>query len=465
MRGVWRETGKDSEIKLKWMAAVTTVVACAVARASTPAFAAAPRSPRINTVSLLLDQGWDGDASIIWYDDFDGSEDLRSRYLEHWDDEGDCAVIGYEALGGSGKSLRGRWQVGEVNAGNIKKCFGRSPIDYRGLGVRKTEDFRDVYWRMYVKHQPGWTGNPAKLSRASAFAGSNWSQAMIAHIWGGAEWCNSELSLVGDPARGVDASSHVVTQGYNDFANLTWLGILPSAYPIFDTSESGRWVCVEGHVRLNTPGASDGIFTLYIDGQVGAHRDDLNWVYSWQDYGINAIFLEHYWNEGSPVEQERYFDDFVISTSYVGLAKSPLNPTVWKTAFRDDDAGDAQSAWQLQAAADLHGADIVWDSGMINGPGDVVVLDANHGVFQGSLAGRERLDPDAVYALRTRRRDSTGDWSDWSPWMTTLRTDTVAEPAALALLAIGGLALALGRAAMLRWRNRHAPSGPGGRLE
>jgi len=398
------------------LACVVAVAAVAVGTAAAPA--TIPHSPRIDTVSLLADQGWAGDPNLIWYDDFSGSDDLLTRYL---DGGGGVTVVDYEGLGGAGKSVRGHWDIGQVNAGGVRKCFGRCPADYSGCAVRTTEDFRDVYWRHYVKHQPGWTGNPGKMSRAIAFAGANWSEAMIAHIWGG-----NSLNLCIDPARGVDATSQVVTTCYNDFPNLTWLGYRQGDDQIFEADESGRWVCVEGHARLNTPGLSDGVFTLYIDGQVDAHRDDLNWVYSWQDYGINAVFLENYWNSGSPVEQERYFDDFVISTSYIGLAKSPWRPTVWKTAFRDDDGGDTQSAWQLQAATDLAGADVVWDSGIIADAGDTVVIDAAHGLFQGSLSGWLGLAPETIFALRARQCDAAGQWSAWSQWMTTLRTGPAA---------------------------------------
>ncbi len=177
-------------------------------------------------------------------------------------------------------------------------------------------------------------------------------------------------------------------------------------YQVTDTSESGRWLSVEGHVKLNTPGQSNGIFTLYLDGQVAVHRDDLNWVYSWDDYGINAVFLENYWNSGSPVEQERYFDDFVISQSYIGLAKSPRNPTVNKTVFHDDDPGAMQSAWQLQVAHDLGGTDVVWDSETIAGAGLSVIIDEANGTFAGSLLGEYELEADHLYALRVRQRRS-----------------------------------------------------------
>jgi hypothetical protein len=35
------------------------------------------------------------------------------------------------------------------------------------------------------------------------------------------------------------------------------------------------------------------------------------------EFGINTIFLENYWNEGAARPQERYFDNFVVSTQRI----------------------------------------------------------------------------------------------------------------------------------------------------
>ena len=41
-------------------------------------------------------------------------------------------------------------------------------------------DYDDVYWRHYVRYQPGWDGgSPAKMSRTFSFGAANWAQAMI----------------------------------------------------------------------------------------------------------------------------------------------------------------------------------------------------------------------------------------------------------------------------------------------
>ncbi len=409
----WVDFGCRLGIFLIWASGLTVA-----------ALAAEPRSPRIANVEILAEQGWANNPDTIWYDNFDSSKPLAGRYLEYHSNDGEFVPIASESLGGSGQSMQVRWQAGEVDAGGLKKTFGRNPMEWGNAGVRSAEDFREVYWRHYVKMQEGWIGQPAKLSRATSFSSSNWSQAMIAHIWNG-----SPTGLKADPARGVNSDSQVVTTQYNDFDNLSWLGgkgASSSNAQVFDTAECGRWVCVEGHVKLNTLGQSDGVFELFIDGQQEVSRKDINWVYSWGDYGINAVFLENHWNSGSSVEQERYFDDFVISTSPIGLAKSPWNPVVTKTAFHDPDSEDMQTAWQLQVASSI-GDDWVWDSGDIAGAGLSVVVNTNSGKFQGSLTGAGKLLGNHLYALRVRQQDTSGQWSTWSPWNTSLQTGSAAN--------------------------------------
>ena len=71
-------------------------------------------------------------------------------------------------------------------------------------------------------------------------------------------------------------------------------------------------------MKLNVAAASDGIFEMWIDGALEAQRTGVNWLGTYSAYGINAVFLENYWNTGSPRRQERYFDNFVVSTQRIG---------------------------------------------------------------------------------------------------------------------------------------------------
>lgn len=258
----------------------------------------------------------------IFCDDFEDNSPLvgRGRYFEYNDNQGDFIMMDGVGLNHS-KGMRALWQRGEVSAGGIKLGFGRNPNSYMNKGIRQNEDFREIYYRMYLKMQAGWQGSPGKLSRVTVITDSNWSQAMIAHLWTG-----RQPYLTVDPVRCADENRKVKCIGYNDFAHMDWIGSKTGLTPIFDPDHAGKWHCIEAHVRLNDPGMSNGVQEFWIDGQLEARRDGLNFVRSYTDYGINAIFFENYWNSGSPQQQERYFDNIVVSRKRIGCASMDTSP-------------------------------------------------------------------------------------------------------------------------------------------
>lgn len=249
----------------------------------------------------------------IFCDDFEDDTPLRrpGRYFEYDSDGGDFAVVDGVGLNNS-RGMRARFQTGEVSAGSLHLAFGRVPGSYFDKGIRPGEDFRDIYYRVYLRNQTGWKGSPAKLSRAFIFAGPDWSQAMIAHLWSSGDY------LLLDPASGVDENGRVVTTKYNDFDHLHWLGHQRGVTPIFAAGSADAWFCIEAHVRLNDPGQSNGVHEFWINGKLEARRTGLNFVGTYTDFGINAVYLENYWNSGSTRQQERYFDSFVVSTRRIG---------------------------------------------------------------------------------------------------------------------------------------------------
>ena len=250
----------------------------------------------------------------IWCDDFD--TDRMASYFEFVTDNGSLARVAGVGRDGS-TGLRARFTSGQVSAGNIKLAFGRTPDSYMKPVDAGTQDYREIYWRFFVRNQQGWTGGGGdKLTRATIFAQSNWSQAMVAHVWSGSS--PNENYLVLDPASGTSASGTLMTSGYNDASNFRWLGSTRGAAAIFGPSSVGAWHCVEVHVKLNTGGASNGVFEVRIDGSVDASQTSLNWIGNYTAYGLNSILIENYWNNGSPANQERYFDDFVVSTAPIG---------------------------------------------------------------------------------------------------------------------------------------------------
>ena len=262
-----------------------------------------------------------GGPTIIWYDSFDDQTPLEQKYFEYDDAGGRFAVVAGVGVNGS-PGLRAVYAAGVEDAGHLHRTFGRNPVNSQG---HSTTDFREVYWRLFVKNEAGWSGNPFKLSRVTSFANRSWAQAMIAHVWAAA----SGTTLMLDPASGVDGNGQLVTTGYNDFAHLRWLGGRDGTTRVFDASNAGHWYCVESHVKLNSPGASDGVFEFWVDGKLEAGRSDLNWVGTWAQYGINILMVENYWNGGPRTQQTRYIDELAVATGRIGCAAglSPQPPT------------------------------------------------------------------------------------------------------------------------------------------
>ena len=345
--------------------------------------------------------------TVLFYDDFDPALAPDGRYFERDDANGHFVRSEGDGYGGRGGAMKCQFDRGQVAAGSLKVLFGKNPFN---KGIRPGETFREIFWRVYVKHETGWEGNPAKLGRATCLAGSDWSQGFIAHVWGGK---GNALCL--DPATGI-REGRKVTDRYNDFAHLRWLGVGQGQTPLFSPAESGRWVCVESHVRLNTPGRSDGVFELWVDGKMEAARTNLDWHGAWNDYAINAIFLENYWNTGSIKRQARWFDDFVISTQPIGPVVAANPPTLTRTTGTD------VAAWQAQAATAPDAKQIVWMSQPVDGATKSLTLDAAaRGAFLGSRAAKRQLAAAATHWLRLRERTAAGVWSAWTDWHAPFR--------------------------------------------
>lgn len=182
--------------------------------------------PYIDFVGMAEFQSHETDENTIWYDDF-------SAEKIYMDSEGDIDPdVNFGAYGGS---LDAGFNKGDVNGrGNRKVAFGDFPDDAGYPIVKADQKFNDIYWRIYVKHEHGWEGAPAKMSRATSIVSNKWQQAMIAHVWSGA---GNSLTL--DPASGVDGQTDKIkTTKYNDFDNLVWLGNKPSSdFKISSTEE------------------------------------------------------------------------------------------------------------------------------------------------------------------------------------------------------------------------------------
>lgn len=249
----------------------------------------------------------------IWCDDFEANR--LAQYFEY--ESADSAFVRTPGAGRDGSiGMRVQFRQGQVSAGALHLAFGKTPQAY----FRPVDDgrrvYRELWWRVWLRFEPGWRGGGGvKIARMFSFASpAHWGQAMIAHAWSGGP---GSRHLVLDPASGVDRAGRLVSVKYNDFDHLRWIGSVRTP-PIFIESNVGRWICLEAHVRLNDPGAANGVFEMAIDGRPAASRTGLDWVGALGEYGLNAFYLENYWNNGSPATQGRVFDDLVVSTAPIG---------------------------------------------------------------------------------------------------------------------------------------------------
>ncbi|HEX8911273.1 MAG TPA: hypothetical protein VF796_02855, partial [Humisphaera sp.] len=177
------------------------------------------------------------------------------------------------------------------------------------------------------------------------------------------------------------------------------------------TEESGRWICVEARLKLNTPGKADGENQLWVDGTLDAERKNLDLRGTYTAHTINAVFLEAYWNQGSPVDQKRWYDDFVVSTKPIGPVVVRPTPTVVKRP------SNGATAWQVEVQSGGDERKLVWQGSesTVKEPTATMALDATTGKFVGELEGKTSFAA-GTYFLRCREKAADGTWTDWSPW-------------------------------------------------
>lgn len=355
--------------------------------------------PHILSAEMSELQPQENNPNVIWYDDFSQGK----NYLES------KGPIDYsESFSKNGGSMKAGFKKGDVaGEGDRKLAFGDFPSG--SMVVNKGKHYDEVYWRIYVKHQYGWEGAPFKMSRATSIVSGKWQQAMIAHVWSG-----KDNSLTLDPASGVyGQSDSIITNGYNDFNNLKWLGNSPcSKFQISSVTESGYWVLVEASAKLNTPGKSDGSSRLWIDGRLEAERTNLNFRGSYLKHGINAVFLESYWNGGALKTEGRWYDNFIVSTQPIGPVTCPVNPVLNKTPYHG--IGKIEM-WELELATDSEGNNIIYHSFSMDTE-ESITINTQSGTFVGSLKDKFQLTAGYTYFCRVRQKICRGPWSDWSRW-------------------------------------------------
>ena len=116
--------------------------------------------------------------------------------------------------------------------------------------------------------------------------------------------------------------------------------------------EQGRWHCIEGRVRMNTPGQNDGLLRGWLDGDLKLSRNDIQYRRSGEtDIGVRHMWhnvcFGGSWPTPNPLSLE--YDQVVVSTSgKVGCL--PAFTDIGQTVH-------ARSIRELHALGYLYGCD------------------------------------------------------------------------------------------------------------
>lgn len=222
-----------------------------------------------------------------WCDGFESGDSLTVNYQDV--SANGMTVVAGEAFEGT-HSLRQTYTTGQVDAGWIIRVSDSGFPDH-------------VFMRWYHKFETGFSGFPPKMARIRyRLRSGDWSSPYAVHCW-----------LETDGVLALDVEATNSTQANS----VGWLPIARTAFTFADPRNIGRWICFEMEVKLNTPGAADGLYRLWADDSLIAERTAVDLRGSLTNK-INEMMLDCYWNGGSPKAQSRYYDNLVISTQKIG---------------------------------------------------------------------------------------------------------------------------------------------------
>jgi hypothetical protein len=237
----------------------------------------------------------------LWCDGFEDGGSLEDRYDDSAVAPGGFDISNDDAFSGR-YVLRQHYETGQVNAGWISWFYDNA------LGQQYGDSYDEIYVRWYHKFEDSFQGMPPKMARVRSL-GPGWDKRFAVHCW--IEDDSSNREIVAD-----------VYAPFSSQANSAgWLPVARSSFYYGDPSNIGRWVCLEMYVKKNTPGQTDGAYGFWADNELIVERTNVDLVGS-TNYEFNEVMLDSYWNGGSPKEQNRYYDNFVISTQRIGCVGS-----------------------------------------------------------------------------------------------------------------------------------------------
>ncbi|MBL8941780.1 MAG: hypothetical protein JNK45_01480 [Myxococcales bacterium] len=256
--------------------------------------------------------GCPGNAPASWIscENFDAIDDAPNQ-IAQWDEMGDGFGVEPDGDDPTDLALRITLQPSMVFGGWVSLRWGNGPD---GPGVDSPgEDFDEVWVRYSLRTDDDWPGYEiGDVGEIIAANGPNWAIATETAIRGDAAGRLRPLgwTCIFDGALACNGSND-----WNGALQLIWQEQGPST--IFGADSAGQTRCLEAHMRLNTPGASDGEAHVWIDGVEEIATTGVDFRGTWTDYGLNALRFTNYINP-PPSPLNFWVDDVVVATERIG---------------------------------------------------------------------------------------------------------------------------------------------------
>ncbi len=196
----------------------------------------------------------------------------------------------------------------------------------------------ELYWRYYLKFDPNFYVKPparGKLPGPATLSGSGCRGGVPSTS---SHPCFSARMLFsrtypkwGEPGypNGPSDKTRIGFYAYHlDKAG----DILPWDIDVA-TLDHGEWYCVEGRIKLNTPGSSNGLLEGWVDGTKAFSQDDFRFRRSNESFDIKSFWFDIYYggSHTSPRNNEIHFDNLALSSERVGCSVG------YNGTFFDDD--------------------------------------------------------------------------------------------------------------------------------
>ncbi len=265
----------------------------------------------------VMDVGLADHADVVMVEDFEAA-DWMSNWTSHGGSfevvEATDGAFGYVPL--NGRALRALIPEGENTGLNTRYDFM----------AETGEEPEAIYFRYYLRLADDWNqsvdgGKLPGISGTYGVAGWGGRRSDGTNGWSARGLFHETIPATRNPLSGRTAIGSYVyhadmesTFGDTFFWTQAWGpdgrgGLI----------ETGRWVCLETYVQMNTPGANDGVVRAWVDGVLSFEMTTLRFR------DVARLRIERIWmniyhggTAASPYDQHAFIDHVVVARSYIG---------------------------------------------------------------------------------------------------------------------------------------------------